>query len=137
MATWTAPKTWTTGEVLTSSDMNNYLSENLTFIKIQVEATSQTGATYTLALTDSGKVLEMNRATAQTLTIPTNATVAFPVGTTITVLQVGAGQVTIAGAGGVTVNSAGSRLKTTQQWSAATLVKRATDTWVAFGDLAA
>ena len=136
MATWTAPKTWTTGEVLTSSDMNNYLSENLTFIKIQVEATAKTDS-HTLVLADAGKVVEMGKATAQTVTIPTNATAAFPVGTTITVLQTGAGQVTIAGAGGVTVNSTGSRLKTTQQWSAATLIKRDTNTWVAFGDLAA
>lgn len=136
MATWTAPKTWTTGEVLTSSDMNSYLSDNLTFIKTQVEFVAKTDS-HTLVLADGGKVLEMGKATAQTVTIPTNATAAFPVGSTITILQTGAGQVTIAGASGVTVNAAGSRLKTTQQWSAATIVKRAENTWVAFGDLTA
>lgn len=133
---WINPKTWVTGEVLTSTDMNAYLTDNLTFIKTQVEFNARTDS-YTLALSDGGKVVEMGKATAQTLTIPTNASVAFPVGTTITVLQTGAGQVTVAGASGVTVNSAYSLLKLTSQWSAATLVKRAENTWVVFGDLTA
>jgi hypothetical protein len=136
MATWTTPITWATGAPLTSAQMNAYVSDNLSFIKSQVETNAQTDS-YTLVLADAGKVVEVNKASGATITVPTNASVAFPVGATITVLQVGAGQITIAGAGGVTVNSAGSRLKTTQQWSAATLIKRATDTWVAFGDLAA
>lgn len=136
MATWTTPITWTTGQVLTSAQMNAYVSENLSFIKTQVETNAQTDS-YTLVIGDAGKVIEISKASAATLTIPTNATVAFDIGTTITVLQTGAGQITIAGAGGVTVNSAGSRLKLTQQWSACTLIKRATNTWVAFGDLVA
>jgi hypothetical protein len=61
--------------------------------------------------------------------------VAFPIGTTITVLQVGSGQTTIAGAG-VTINGTPG-LKLRAQWSSATLIKRATNTWVAIGDLSA
>jgi hypothetical protein len=92
---------------------------------------------YTLsALTERDSLIEMGKATAQTLTIPTNATVAYPVGTSIDILQTGAGQVTVAGAGGVTVNGTpGLKLRT--QWSSATLFKRATDTWVVMGDLSA
>jgi hypothetical protein len=98
---------------------------------------SQKTDSYTLsALTERDTLIEMGKATAQTVTIPTNATVAFPVGTSIDILQTGAGQVTIAGASGVTVNATpGLKLRT--QWSSATLFKRATDTWVVMGDLSA
>jgi len=78
----------------------------------------------------------MNSASANNLTVPLNATVAFPVGTQINVLQVGAGQTTIVATGGVTINATPG-LKLRAQWSSATLIKRATDTWVAVGDLSA
>jgi len=97
---------------------------------------AQTGTAYTLVLSDIGKIVEMNNASANTLTIPLNSSVALAVGSSITVLQTGAGQTTILGASGVTVNSTpGLKLRT--QWSSATLIKRATDTWIAIGDLIA
>jgi hypothetical protein len=77
----------------------------------------------------------MNVASANTLTVPTNASVPYVVGTTILILQIGSGQTTIAGDSGVTVNSANGSLKLAGQWSAATLVKRGTNLWVAIGDL--
>lgn len=92
---------------------------------------------YTLSsLTERDNLIEMGKATAQTLTIPANSSVAYPVGTSIDVLQTGAGQVTIAGAVGVTVNATPG-LKLRAQWSSATLFKRATDTWIVMGDLSA
>ena len=97
---------------------------------------AQTGTTYTLALTDAGKMVTLTNASAITLTIPTNATIAFPINTRIDLLQYGAGQVTVAGAG-VTINSSGSKLKLTGQYSGASLWKKATDTWVLIGDIAA
>ena len=97
---------------------------------------AQTGTTYTLVLTDKDKLVELSNASAITLTVPTNASVAFPVGAEVNLLQTGAGQVTVAGAGGVTVNATPG-LKLRAQWSGATLVKRATDTWVLLGDLSA
>jgi hypothetical protein len=112
--------------------LNAYLSE----ITTSVSASSQSGATYTLALTDGGQVVEFTNASAVTLTVPTNASVAFPVGTLIGVLQYGAGQVTISGAG-VTFRSAGGQLRTNVQYSAVWLRKRATDEWVVSGDTAA
>lgn len=91
---------------------------------------------YTLVLSDAGKQVEMNKATGNTLTVPLNSSVAFPIGTTILVVQTGAGQTTIAGAVGVTVNATpGLKLRT--QWSAGTLVKRDTDTWILMGDTSA
>jgi len=95
---------------------------------------AQTGTSYTLVLGDRGKMIELNNAAAITLTVPTNASVAFPIGTQISFTQVGAGQVTVAGT--PTINATPG-LKTRTQWSVGTLYKRATDQWVAFGDLIA
>ena len=97
---------------------------------------AQTGTAYTLALSDNGKIIEMNNASANTLTIPLNATVAFATGTSITIIQTGAGQTTIAATSGATVNATPG-LKLRAQWSSVTLIKRATDTWIAIGDLTA
>jgi len=90
---------------------------------------------YTLVVADRGKVVEMNVASANTLTIPANADAAFPVGTQITILQYGTGQTTIAPAAGVTINALSGALKITAQYGAASLYKRATNEWVAFGTL--
>jgi hypothetical protein len=96
---------------------------------------AQTGTTYTFALSDIAKWVEFNNASAITVTIPSNASVAFPIGTLLNFIQTGAGQVTVAGAAGVTFNSDSSRTKIKVQWGAASLIKRATDTWVLFGNL--
>jgi hypothetical protein len=92
---------------------------------------------YTLVLGDAGKVIEMGKATAQTLTVPPNSSVAFPVGTKVDVVQTGAGATTIAEGSGVTINSQDGNLKLTAQWAGATLIKRATNTWVLIGNLTA
>lgn len=98
---------------------------------------AQTGTTYTIVLSDSNNTLvELNNAAAITVTIPTNATTAFPTGSQVNILQTGAGQVTVAGASGVTVNGTPG-LKLRAQWSAASLVKRDTNTWVVIGDTSA
>lgn len=97
---------------------------------------NQQTASYTPVLTDRDKLIEVNSSSGVTLTIPTDASVAYPVGTSFDVLQTGTGQITIAGASGVTVNATpGLKLRT--QWSSATIFKRASDTWVVYGDLTA
>jgi hypothetical protein len=98
--------------------------------------TNAQAASYTLVLADKDKLVEVSNASANTLTVPLNSSVAFPVGTQITILQTGAGQTTITATGGVTVNATPG-LKLRAQWSSVTLIKRATDTWVALGDLQA
>ena len=97
---------------------------------------AQTGTTYTLVLADNGKFLTLSNASAITLTVPTNASVAFPVGARIEGAQIGAGQVTISPAGGVTIN-ADPGLKVAAQYGTWGLVKTATDTWIAYGRLSA
>jgi hypothetical protein len=98
---------------------------------------SQTGTTYTLAVNDSGQLVTLSNAAAITLTVPTNATVPFAIGTQITITQANSGQVTVAGAVGVTVNSADGDLKLRTQWSAATLIKTNTNSWILIGDITA
>ena len=81
-------------------------------------------------------MIEVASSSATTVTIPANSSVAYPIGTSIDVLQTSTGQVTIAAGAGVTVNATpGLKLRT--QWSSATLFKRAENTWVVYGDLMA
>jgi hypothetical protein len=96
---------------------------------------TSTGSTYTLVLTDAGKVLPISNSSANTVTVPTNASVALPTGTAVTLVQTGTGQTSVTGASGVAVYSESSKLKLRGQYAAATLLKTDTDTWVAFGNL--
>jgi hypothetical protein len=93
-------------------------------------------ASYTLVLADKDKLVEISNASANTLTVPLNSSVAFPIGTQITILQTGAGATTITATGGVTINATPG-LILRAQWSSVTLIKRAENTWVALGDLRA
>ena len=89
---------------------------------------AQTGTTYTIVMSDSNNTMvELNNASAITVTVPTNATTAFPVGSQVNLLQTGAG--------GVTVTGTGTKLRT--QYSATALVKTGTDSWTLIGDLSA
>lgn len=100
-----------------------------------IDANVQT-ASYTLALSDAGKSVEMNVASANDLTVPPNSSVAFPVGTVVKVCQVGAGQTTIVAGSGVDIRTP-ETLTLTGQWSTVSLRKRATDEWVLAGDVEA
>ena len=83
-------------------------------------------ASATLALTDTNRVVAVNAAGATTITVPTNADVAFPVGALVGVFNLGAGTATVEGAGGVTVRNEGDVL----QFQEVSLRKRGTDEWV-------
>lgn len=100
----------------------------------QVQANPQT-AGYTLVLADAGRAVEVTSASAVAVTVPTNATVAFPIGTVLHVTQLGAGQVTVTPAAGVTITGTPG-LKTRAQNSEVKLRKRATNTWLVTGDSA-
>lgn len=90
---------------------------------------------YTLVLGDAYKLIEMEVSSANTLTIPTNASVPFPLGTQILVSQLGTGQTTITPAVGVTIRSSGGKTKTAAQYSMCTLIKRGTNEWYLAGDI--
>ena len=103
---------------------------------------AQTGTTYTFVLADAdNKLVTASNAAAQTYSIPTNATTAFPIGTQINLIQIGAGQVTVQAAtsGTTTVVSTGATAaspKCRAQYSAVTCITRDTDSWYVVGDIA-
>jgi len=128
---------------VTSTELG-YLDGVTSAVQTQVDAktpklislNAQTGTTYTLVLGDADKLVEMNNAAANTLTVPPNSSVAFSTGTQIIVVQKGAGTTTIAAGSGVTLLSKDSALGIGGQYGAATCIKIATDTWYVIGDLA-
>lgn len=121
-----------TGDVLTAATVNGLVTFTVN--------TAQT-ADYTAVLADQYQTLTpMNKATAIAFKIPTNASVAFPVGTALTVLNIGAGTCTISAvtSGTTTVLSAGSvaASPTLAQYKTAVCIKTATDTWYVAGAIA-
>jgi hypothetical protein len=122
----------TTGDVLTAAIYNS-----LTAFTVGSDQT----ADYTAVLADQYQVLvPMNKGTAVAFKIPTNASVAFPVGTAITILNKGAGTCTISAvtSGTTTVLSAGATAAspTLAQYKTAVCIKTATDTWYVVGGIA-
>ena len=121
-----------TGDVLTAANYNSLVAFTV--------GTANT-TDYTAVLADAYQVLEvMNKATAIAFKIPTDASVAFPVGTALTVLNIGAGTCTISAVtpGTTTVLSAGATpaSPTLAQYKTAVCIKTATDTWYVVGGIA-
>jgi hypothetical protein len=119
-----------TGDILTASTINGLVTFTLN---------DQTGTTYTPVITDQYQVLITRfNGSASTLTIPTNASVAFPVGTVITVLNKGAGAVTISAASGATLSSAGtvSSSPVLSQYRSCALIQISANAWYAVGGIA-
>lgn len=96
---------------------------------------SETTDPYTLVLADAEKWINVGGSGAMTVTIPLNATVAFPIGTHIDFWNVGAVTIDFLATGGVTIQSDSSFLNLADQYTGASLVKTATDTWALFGKL--
>jgi hypothetical protein len=118
-----------TGDIFTAADYNGLVTYDV--------SADQT-ADYTAVLADSyQKLVVMNKATAVAFKIPTNASVAIPVGSVITVLNKGVGAVTISAvtSGTTTVLSAGAvaASPTLAQYKTAACIKVATDTWYVVG----
>ena len=121
-----------TGDVLTSNMFNGLTSFTV--------GTANT-VDYTAVLADQYQVIEiMNKATAIAFKIPTDASVAFPVGTALTVLNIGAGTCTISAVtpGTTTVLSAGGTAAspTLAQYKSAVCIKTAANTWYVVGSVA-
>lgn len=102
---------------------------------VKLVANSQAGASYTLALSDAGKRVGMTSGSANAVTVPANATAALPIDSIVFVSQDGAGATTIAAAGGVTINTS-EGLKVGGRYKMVSLVKTATNTWMAIGTVA-
>ena len=129
-----------TNKTLTSPTINGatIATSTLTSPKVNLGINTQTGTTYTTVLDDNGKLVTLSNASAITLTIPPNSSVAYPVGAQLNLAQLGAGQVTFAGGSGVTIVSTGataSAPKLRAQYSTATAVQTSTDNWLVMGDI--
>lgn len=125
-----------TADLSTAQTLTN---KTLTDPKINLAFDAET-ASYTAVLANNGQVVTMNNASANNFSIPTNASVAFPIGTQINVLQIGAGQTTIQAvtSGTTSILSTGATAATPKlraQYSAATCLKAGTDLWYVFGDI--
>jgi len=128
------PVSWvniTEGTGITVTNAANSITISSTSLAIN----DQVGTTYTLVSDDAGKEVKCTNVAAITLTVLPNASVAFPIGTQIILVQGGAGALTVAAGGGVTVNSAGGRLTMFEQYSAAALIKQAVNSWLLAGDI--
>lgn len=121
---------FTSFQVLTAAELDAVATA-------MIAINAQTGTTYSVVLSDDGKLLTCDNAASIALTIVPNSSVAFGIGTQINIMQLGAGTVTITAGAGVTLQSAGSKLKTDAQYAVATCCKIATDTWVVVGNLKA
>jgi hypothetical protein len=136
---WTSLAYQGVGDV-TLSGTQTLTNKTLTDPKINLAFDAET-ASYTAVLANNGQVVTMDNASPNNFSIPTNASVAFPIGTQINVLQIGAGETTIQAvtSGTTTIQSTGAAPaapKLRAQYSAATCVKAATDLWYVFGDIA-
>ena len=120
-----ARQSFTAAQVLTAAQMTQLQASVWSD-----DVTTDTSTGYTLVLTDAGKQVTMSNAAASVLTVPPNSSVAFAVGTRIQVIQLGAGAVTLTAGSGVTVSSLATSLAMSQ-YQVATLIKTATNTWVA------
>jgi hypothetical protein len=128
-----------TGDV-TLTGTQTLTNKTLTDPKINLAFNADSGSSYTAVLTDNGKVVTMDNGSGNTFRIPTNASVAFPIGTQINVLQIGAGQTTINAvtSGTTTILSTGGTAaapKIRARYGMATCIKSATDTWYVVGDI--
>jgi hypothetical protein len=136
-----APSSPSTGAIWTDSDINVLYQYNgsawVSPMGVEIFNPTFSLNDYTMVLSDQSKFLQLsNGSTAGTITIPTNASIGFAVGTQIQIVQTGTGQITITPKSGVTVNGTPG-LKLRSQWSSATLIKVAIDSWIAIGDLSA
>jgi hypothetical protein len=125
----------TTAQTLTNKTLT---TPTLTSPLINVGINAQTGTTYTTVLADNGKLVTQTNASPITTTIPPNSSVAYPVGAQINVVQLGAGKVTFAQGAGVTIVSTGATASAPAlrvQYSTATAIQTATDTWLVVGDI--
>lgn len=123
------------GEALISDSSGNVSWQDVSTLPSIVRATNSTS--FTLGIVNQGGVLLTTSGSATDVIIPINATTAFPVGTTITVIQEGLGTVTISGAVGVTLRSAQAHTKLSHQYSVGNLVKTDTNVWYLYGDIKA
>ena len=120
---------FSTGDVLPAATVNEL---------VQFSVTTQSGTTYTVDADDQYQVLILtSNAAAKTVSIPTDATLDYPIGTTITFINTGAGDLTINAVtpGTTTINSAGATpaAPIVGQWKSVACIKTGANSWIVVG----
>jgi hypothetical protein len=94
-------------------------------------------SSFTLSLSDAGRTIDAESSSSITVTIPTNSSVPFLVGTQVAFIQTGVGQLVFVPASGVTLLSKNNNRKVAARYSPATLIQKSANTWILIGDLTA
>lgn len=131
-------KVFSSGIETVNLSSNQTLTNKTLSTPISTIGTNARVASYALALSDQSKIVEMNSSSNMILDVLFDSQVNFPVGAYIVILQTGSGKIEVAGAvsnnGSVQINATPGKTTRTQ-WSMATLIKRAANSWVLSGDL--
>jgi len=118
------------GQILTTDDTGNVVWQSIAI-------NNQTGISYTLQITDNGKLVTFENASPISVTVPSDNLASIPVGSRIDILQKGAGAVTLVQDSGVVINSKGGNKKTNGRYVAVSLIKTDSNSWYLVGDLTA
>jgi len=132
------PETGDISAVVAGAGLSGGGTSGSVTLNASVATNAQTGTSYTLALSDNGKLVTLANASPVAVTIPLNSSVALPVGAVIMMAAYDTGAVTISGAGGVTVVSGGATTASPvirAQYSSVGAIQTSADNWLVVGDL--
>ena len=135
---WATPTTGDIEGITTGTDsgLSGGVTTGTAVLRLKLEFDAETGTTYTLVADNLNQLVTLNNASAITLTVPPSV---FSAGDVINIAQIGAGQVTLAEGAGVTITSTGATAdapKLRAQYSAASIICTASDTFLVVGDIA-
>lgn len=133
MATYPLSEAFTDGQVLTAANVNT-TNEGVNDIALPIYK-FDSSTSYAPILSDAAKVIAIGNTSPITITLPSNATTAFPIGTQIMFFQANTGQITFAAGASATMGAQGGKTKIAGQWGMAGAYKYDTNNWIIFGNL--